>query len=62
MKETPRIGGVICFDCGHLYARYKGGVSSAWRGKCSYCGERTMVTDSRDFGYPTLPPKTPSDG
>ena len=43
--------GTSCNDCGTKYGVYSVGCSTNWMGKCGVCGEKTLVTDSRDYVY-----------
>lgn len=47
----------ICADCGDLYGEYRAplGMSTWHNDYCDYCGEWTVVTESRDYGHPPIP-------
>ena len=44
----------ICTPCGRKHDRLPSGVHVAtyYHGTCAWCGETTLVTEPRDWGYP----------
>lgn len=46
----------ICTPCGRKHGRAKEGhVASFYPGICDWCGMKTIVTEPRDYGYPSAP-------
>lgn len=54
-KKKDIIDAVICQGCGDYLGKHRTEVSTFYKGICDYCGERKIVTQSRDYGYPPLP-------
>lgn len=46
----------ICNDCGRIHGHWpEGHVASVYKGRCGWCGRETVVTQARDYGYPSWP-------
>lgn len=43
----------VCFECGIKYGRGMpdGHVCTSHQGTCGVCGQKSNVTEPRDFGY-----------
>jgi hypothetical protein len=41
----------ICSPCGRLHGRRECGVTTWHYDPCGICGERTLVTEPRDYGH-----------
>jgi hypothetical protein len=53
----------ICSPCGQKHGRViEGHVATFYPGKCEWCGQETIVTEPRDYGYPQAPKKDRSNG
>ena len=48
----------ICFDCGKAHGTViPGHCCTMHMNNCGWCGKYTMVTEPRDFKYPSFPVK-----
>jgi NAD-dependent SIR2 family protein deacetylase len=45
----------ICSQCGEKYGKSIDCISTWNLDVCDYCGNETIVTHIRDYGYPELP-------
>lgn len=59
-KPAKRLKGYpawVCSDCGSKYKTREGPSSvSTWHDDlCGVCGNKTRVTEPRDYGYPHFP-------
>jgi methionyl-tRNA synthetase len=53
----------ICTPCGELYGRASVKYSTFHCGdRCGWCGEVTITTQPRDYGYPPAPALNQSEG
>lgn len=41
----------VCMPCGRRYGRRPVGICTIHLGECGVCGDRTEVTEPRDFGH-----------
>lgn len=45
----------ICSDCGLKHGRVRTHLSTFHKGECDCCGNRTAVTEGRDYGVYLIP-------